>query len=247
MIDADPRVQRLRERYRASFPLKRDLIERCWECACAQPDEASVRAELRHHVHRLAGSAPVYGYDQLGRDARRLDTELVDWERSDPHTRGTPAELLAQVAPQMERLLRLLHTAIGEEPAAGSEALRVVVVGDPQVDVGPLAAELRAHGCEVSIVADPDMLWQTLAGWPCSGVLFDARDGDRSLGELTRMLRAEPSFATIAIVGIAVGSASPCDVGLDADADAEQILAALRAARDRRRRTVRQGTDAPGD
>ena len=87
-------MAQLRARYVASFPEKRSLLEAAWQ---AIPNHPGAKFDLRVLCHKLAGSAPMYEFDELGRAARvacdALDDEIV------PTT----------LAQHIERLLALLQ------------------------------------------------------------------------------------------------------------------------------------------
>jgi HPt (histidine-containing phosphotransfer) domain-containing protein len=63
----DPVAQQLRGRYFATFPEKKAIIEAALE---AIPEHPGAKTDLRMLCHKLAGSAPMYNYDELGNAAR---------------------------------------------------------------------------------------------------------------------------------------------------------------------------------
>lgn len=74
---AQIRMQEMREKYKASLRNKQADIERHWEsCMQSKWAEEPVSA-LKALVHKLAGSAGLYGFDALGDAARALDGALV--------------------------------------------------------------------------------------------------------------------------------------------------------------------------
>jgi HPt (histidine-containing phosphotransfer) domain-containing protein len=94
----------LRERYAASFAAKHDALEAAWTAFLAAPDDAGART-LRHLAHRLAGSAPAYGYEALGALARDIDALLTDWIESEPEMRARGEDVVARVAPIASALI----------------------------------------------------------------------------------------------------------------------------------------------
>jgi HPt (histidine-containing phosphotransfer) domain-containing protein len=97
----------LRERYAASFATKREALDAAWTAFADAPDEARART-LRHLAHRLAGSAPAYGYEMLGALARDVDALLTDWIESATDARASPAHIVARIAPVANALLEQL-------------------------------------------------------------------------------------------------------------------------------------------
>lgn len=80
---AQMRLQQMREVYKQSLPDKLRDIERDWtDCKSTAWADGSV-AELKTKVHRLAGSAGLYGFDGLGLAARELDIQLADVAEAD--------------------------------------------------------------------------------------------------------------------------------------------------------------------
>lgn len=63
----DPIMSQLRARYIASFPEKRALIQSAWQ---AIPTHPGAKIDLRVLCHKLAGSAPMYEFRDLGLAAR---------------------------------------------------------------------------------------------------------------------------------------------------------------------------------
>jgi hypothetical protein len=63
----DPIMAQLRARYIASFPEKRALLQAAWQ---AIPIHPGARIDLRVLCHKLAGSAPMYEFAELGAAAR---------------------------------------------------------------------------------------------------------------------------------------------------------------------------------
>jgi HPt (histidine-containing phosphotransfer) domain-containing protein len=63
----DPIMAQLRARYVASFPEKHALLQAAWQ---AIPTHPGAKLDLRVLCHKLAGSAPMYEFHELGRAAR---------------------------------------------------------------------------------------------------------------------------------------------------------------------------------
>jgi hypothetical protein len=121
MTDSSERMDFLRASYTQSLPTKYSALESAWNEFVAAPDAATLR-EVHVLVHRLAGSASVYGYGQVGESARTVDTRLSDWEDVPPDSRGSIEMLGQKIARPMRALLDALSRAAGggAGPASGS-------------------------------------------------------------------------------------------------------------------------------
>ena len=72
MTATSPQMQALHARYARSLASKHAALLDAWRAFSAAKDESSAR-KLHGLVHRLAGSAPTYGYASLGTLARKAD------------------------------------------------------------------------------------------------------------------------------------------------------------------------------
>lgn len=73
---AQVRLQQMRDNYRQALPLKKNELEASWaQCRKTGWSGASV-AELKSLAHKLAGSAGLFGLDDLGAAAKALDRGL---------------------------------------------------------------------------------------------------------------------------------------------------------------------------
>lgn len=197
MMDFDQRLSMLRERYRASLPDKRDMLNEAWSAVAARPDDAEARARLHMLLHRLAGSAPSYGHDALGVAAAAAADRLGHRGAAE-----APAadDLVATLAPCMDAVAAAFAGVIGEtHDAGGGNALRILLVDDGHGHAGELATGLRELGCEVLHVAQPHAFWQVATTWPCDAVVLDDRIGAATVRELVGLVRGEPTFARIRI------------------------------------------------
>ena len=68
-------MAQLRARYLASFPEKCALIVAALE---AIPEHSGAKIDLRILCHKLAGSAPMYAFEQLGQAARAACAAIDD-------------------------------------------------------------------------------------------------------------------------------------------------------------------------
>ncbi len=64
----------LREKFLSTLPGRLAAIEAAWEDFDSNPDEG--RAQLRLHIHRLAGATGSYGYAELHAKACRFEEAL---------------------------------------------------------------------------------------------------------------------------------------------------------------------------
>ncbi len=72
MTATSPQMDALHARYARSLASKHATLIDAWRAFAAAKDDASAR-KLHGLVHRLAGSAPTYGYSALGTLARKAD------------------------------------------------------------------------------------------------------------------------------------------------------------------------------
>lgn len=81
MPENEPTLEELIAQYRASFPEKRKLFSQFLdELKQNRPaDTEAIRLQIHQAAHRLAGSAPLYGFEDLAQAARTLkDLENPD-------------------------------------------------------------------------------------------------------------------------------------------------------------------------
>lgn len=115
MIDAESQMEALRAHYQASLPNKRVSIELAWLALCADCSDSSRLESLMRLVHRLAGSAPSYGYREIGEIARSADALLEQFRRVDEPV-SNPDEccgILDELTPLIDNLLQALEHASG--------------------------------------------------------------------------------------------------------------------------------------
>ena len=72
MTATSPQMEALHARYARSLASKHAALLEAWRAFDAAKDDTSAR-KLHGLVHRLAGSAPTYGYASLGLLARTAD------------------------------------------------------------------------------------------------------------------------------------------------------------------------------
>ena len=117
MTESSKRFDSLRVRYARSFASKRAALAEAWR-AFADTADATRARELHVLAHRLAGSAPTYGYEALGAQAGVVDRALADWNEAAPNARESPAELALRLAAPAEALIESLAQHAAEAPHA---------------------------------------------------------------------------------------------------------------------------------
>jgi HPt (histidine-containing phosphotransfer) domain-containing protein len=119
MTATSQRLDALRTRYVRSLASKRAALEEAVRAFERDGGEMTAKA-VQVLVHRLAGSAPTYGYAALGALAAKVDRVLIDWCESAPATRPPSATLASQIEPSMRTLIDMLaqHAADADETPA---------------------------------------------------------------------------------------------------------------------------------
>ena len=77
MTATSPQMDALHARYARSLVSKHAALLEAWRAFRTANDDASAK-KLHGLVHRLAGSAPTYGYATLGTLARKADHAFAD-------------------------------------------------------------------------------------------------------------------------------------------------------------------------
>jgi HPt (histidine-containing phosphotransfer) domain-containing protein len=97
------RMEALTRDYLHALPARRAALAEHWH-ACADTNAEAAWERVREIAHKLAGSAPCYGLDAIGKAARDLDKLLS----------GAAANRARVVAgPYLDRLLLEMDAAIG--------------------------------------------------------------------------------------------------------------------------------------
>jgi hypothetical protein len=116
MTESRQRSDLLHARYAQSLASKHAMLTKAWR-AFADTAGAANGDELQQQVHRLAGSAPAYGYAGLGSLARDVDSRFAEWDSALSNLRGSPADFARCLAAPMQALLDCL-AALAADPAA---------------------------------------------------------------------------------------------------------------------------------
>ena len=105
MTATSPQMDALHARYARSLASKHAALLEAWRSFSAAPDDAAAARKLHGLVHRLAGSAPTYGYASLGLHAREADHAFARGGPDLAARLGAPVEaLLADLAREAERV-----------------------------------------------------------------------------------------------------------------------------------------------
>jgi HPt (histidine-containing phosphotransfer) domain-containing protein len=96
-------VAALRERYWQELPMRRTALDQIWS-DCVTGGDALPWRQLRETAHKLAGSAPNYGFDALGAAARKVDQLLSGTD---------PCRRRSTLRAPVEGLLAALDAAAG--------------------------------------------------------------------------------------------------------------------------------------
>lgn len=107
------KLDELRLRYLNSLPQKGQDLQAHWQRLLGHSLDRSLLVELQQQVHRLSGSAPAYGFDEIGAMARPLDARMAEWLRSENAQRETADELVALLATPVAQLVQALLHARG--------------------------------------------------------------------------------------------------------------------------------------
>jgi chemotaxis protein histidine kinase CheA len=116
MTQSDRRFAVLRAGYAESLATKRGALVEAWRAFEARPDEDTARA-LQVLVHRLAGSAPAYGYEPLGTAAAVVDAVLLERDRMPPDARASAALVAQAIEAPMAVLIERLALVADSAPS----------------------------------------------------------------------------------------------------------------------------------
>lgn len=95
----------LREEFVASLVGRRQALDEAWTALNADAKDAQAAERLRFQVHKLAGSAAMYGFEPLAQAGRTFETRLLA-----DHAAGK-RPVLSDLAPLLEALQHRLDEA----------------------------------------------------------------------------------------------------------------------------------------
>jgi CheY-like chemotaxis protein/HPt (histidine-containing phosphotransfer) domain-containing protein len=213
MTDFDHNFALLRERYRGSLANKRIGLEAAWRAFRSSGGNAETLDALLLLVHRLAGSAPAYGYEALGELASEVNRLLAAGRSTDQAgtRRSASHELIDKLAPRVGLLLSALAesadsvaaSSVQIDPGRASPLRVTLIEDDPEQALG-IQAALESQGCEVAVALHSDSLWELITIWPCDVVLVDYWLDRETALDIVRLIRSEPSFSTMAVICLTV-------------------------------------------
>lgn len=224
--DSSPATGALVARFRATLPDKLRELALAWERWLAAPESAPAKEALQLLVHRLAGSAPAYGFSDLGRHAFRVDGRLGEWDAEVAPLRIPLEALCQELGGSVEMLLRALGRAArdgaGESRASrpGDERgapLYVVLVEDDPQQAEQWRESLSAQGLRVRAVSDPQAMLAEMVLERPDVLVIDFWLAGITGTEVSRSLLDTPEFASVPRICLTVDSGPlPRQVAMDA-------------------------------
>jgi CheY-like chemotaxis protein len=193
-------------RYRATLSEKLSELALAWEEWLAAPAEESGKKHFHALVHRLAGAASAYGFDDVGREAQHVDSLITAWDADVPSLRTPMAEFCRELATAAETLLRVLGRAARDAArgAAGNGAgqrddrvIYVLFLEDDRDQAQGWRDALSREGLRVRIVESPQALEAELVMERPDVMLIDFWHDGANAAEVARGLRDKPEFAHI--------------------------------------------------
>ena len=110
------KLDELRLRYWRSLPQKAQDLLGHWQRVQQCPDQRGRVLEFHQQVHKLNGSAPAYGFDDIGAFARPVDQRLAEWLRGDDADVAPDAvTFIAGLAAPVAALIAALQNAADHE------------------------------------------------------------------------------------------------------------------------------------
>lgn len=240
MKDVDLSLALLRERYQSSFPSKREGLEVAWLAFRSHAGRSGTLDALLQLVHRLAGSAPAYGYTEIG-EISAVANRLLSAARSREPASSSDEnrQLLEALSEPIENLLSALSAAteVAEMGVSSSPTsttpLRVILVEDDAEQAAAIAKSLRAADFVVSIAPRSDALWELITLWPCDALVVDYWLDRETALDIVRIVRHETSFAQVATICLTVETnpellqellSSGCDAVLSKNEPAQRLI-----------------------
>lgn len=75
----EERLQELRDAYAAQLPTKLNELFTLWSLLNNEDWDWDIAQDVYRHAHTLAGSAPTFGFDEVGKIARQIEKILKKW------------------------------------------------------------------------------------------------------------------------------------------------------------------------
>lgn len=99
----EERLKALRDAYRKHLPGKINEGNMLWATLNSGDWDPSLAKDFRHHVHTLAGSAPTFGFVEVGQHARKIEAIIRQClaENKQPSTEeyDQVSSILAKLSP----------------------------------------------------------------------------------------------------------------------------------------------------
>lgn len=227
--DSSPATDALVARFRTTLPDKLRELALAWERWLAAPDSIPAKDALQLLVHRLAGSAPAYGFSDLGRHAFRVDERLGEWDAEIAPLRIPLDALCHELGGSVEMLLRALGRA-ARDGGGESRVARAARTGDERgaplyvvlVEDDPQQAELwrealSAQGLRVRAVLDPQAMLAEMVLERPDILVIDFWLAGITGTEVSRSLLDTPEFASVPRICLTVDNGPlPRQVAMDA-------------------------------
>ena len=208
MISSQATTDALHAKYRDSLSTKLSELAGAWEQWLAAPGDAAAKTRFQFLAHKLAGSAPLYGFNELGEHARHTDQMLAQWESETASLRVPLEELLQRTATSAEALLRVLGresrapasdpaTRAHDQPRDEPRVLDVLMVEDDGDQAEIWRESLAQYSMKVRTVSTREALEAEVALKAPDVMVFDYWLEPYTGPQLVRMLRDLPEIAQI--------------------------------------------------
>lgn len=192
-------------RYRHSLLQKLEGLQAAWEGWVQDRDSVAAKQSFHTLVHRLAGSASIYGYLDLAYHARQIDHQLISWDEELKHVGQSLRDLCELLDGLVDGLFVALRKAaannfrevkVGARTAAARE-ISVLLVEDDADQASAWESALSQKGMHVRTVKNGKALAAELALQVPDVLLIDYwLESDNGV-ELVKLLQDVSSFASI--------------------------------------------------
>lgn len=192
--------------YRATLGERLSELALAWEEWLAGPDEERHKNHFHQLVHRLAGSASAYGFDDVGREAQHVDSLINAWDGDVPTLRVPLGDFCRELGAPAETLLRALGRAARDAQRPGTangaprrdERVIFVLFLEDEADRAQLWREaLAREGLRVRVIESAQALEAELVMERPDVILLDDCYQAAGIAEVARSLRDTPEFAQI--------------------------------------------------
>lgn len=183
--DISPRdkLRALRDKYIRSLPHTLGRIEARWSRLLENKTDRDVADSLYGMLHTLAGSAPSFGFGEVGRAAKNAEILVRDilddnspfdpevWERIDA---GLEALMSASIASKCEELARQrFEESVPVAPFNSEQKRLVFIVEDDVCLLQNLGLQIGCFGYEVRTFAGLEELAKNVGETPPAAIIMD--------------------------------------------------------------------------